>query len=468
MTKRFFPRTMAVAGTMVLAGFLALASAAPALALSARDPSPTFTVTSPIINGVPEGPVGTYVSISAASGWTPNATIVISVTPSSSSCSSGQTPIPAQKTSPGTITVAQDGSFTATFQWPADANSPGPYAICANEENGGTQVGSGQQNFIVLSAGNGQASSPPTASVTTASATVHNGDQITVTGTNWLPAQQVSLLLQFAGQTLSSDPGDLLQQVTSGPDGTFNQQITLNTSRQGSLWILAVGSQKTGNAQYPYSLMATSQPFTIGAAPSPTATPSPVPPTATATTVGAGGGSSTNNNSGSQGPLILLLGLIAVVLLVAGVVVAVLALRGRAPGGPAPSGGWGPSGPNAPGWGGNYAPGAPWDETQVGGPPSWGSGGNVASWDDNWQGPSGQPWSGRISRAPGGPLPPTPSRPFSDDAEDDPYRTRMGDPPYQPPAPPYGPPPSSPAPGSQTWGDDPNDGPPTSPWAPQR
>ncbi len=444
---------------------LALGGARPALAQGTlSNPStPTFNIVNPFFNGVAQGPVGTHVTVQATSGWDPSATIVISVTPSSSTCgSTTPPPVPAQTTS----TVGQDGSFMASFSWPSDANAPGNYLVCASEEGSGTLVGTSSGFFTVLSPANGQPSSAPALSV--AVTTAHIGDQVTVSGANWLPAQPVQLRLQYANKP--QDPGDVLQTVNSNPDGTFSAQVTLTSQRTGTLWIIGLGGQPFGTQTIIYPLMTHSQPLTIGQAPTPTPTivpPTPtVVPTATTRTTGT-------TPSKSQELLIALLGLISVVLLSDCIVVAVLALRGRSPRGPEiPGGGdgWGGSGPRAPGWTPNYnSPGSPWDETQAGPPPQ---GNGVGAWDDAWQQPPGQPWSGRgESRPYRGPVSRPPASPF-DDEMDDPYRTRMGDPPAPPPPPPSrpynSPPPSRPNPGGTPWDDDPGASQQPTEWQPRR
>ncbi len=417
----------------LIAGLLCVV-AAPAAVLA--DPAnPTFAIVNPLYNGVAEGPVDTYVTVQATSGWTPNAAITLSIEPENTTCDPS-TATPVQPLS--AVTVSADGSFIGTFQWPLAVNTAEAYHICANESGAGTQKGTSQNIFNVLTS-TSAGSSAPTVSVS--ATTVHQGDQLTVTGTNWIPAQQITFILQFPQETFAQDSGTTLSQTaTSDASGHFSQQVTIPSTRINAQVITAVAGTPFQNdpKHYPYPLMEQSKQFTITAAP--TAAPSP---TATMTAAPTSASNGTSNPPTGQTDMLLfvLLALIAVVLLVAGIVVAVLVLRGRnqpqRPPEPGPGATWGgtPSGGGVSGWNDPYAPASPWEETQMGPPAGWGG----------WQQPPGQPWSGRESRPYGGAYPPNGGA-FDDPYEDDPYRTRMGDPPMSRPTP-GGPPISRPAPG---------------------
>ncbi|MBA3823373.1 MAG: hypothetical protein H0X24_05615, partial [Ktedonobacterales bacterium] len=208
-------------------------------------------------------------------------------------------------------------------------------------------------------------------------------------------------------------------------DGSFSVSVKLPSDRTSSNVIIAtLGGDPYENGQAPIS--ASSQPLTfLAATPTPQTTPTPIP------TVGAStpnGGTSAGGDTSKL--LVGLLGLIAVVLLLAGVIVAVLALRGRnTPPDAAvtdrrPSGGFG-----------GYTGDGPMDQTIA--DADW----QGRNWDedDRWQSPPGRPWSGGRVSSPydGRNVAPPPSRGPMDDDEDDRFRTRMGDP-YQsaPPPPP--------------------------------
>jgi hypothetical protein len=427
-------------GLLVMLALAAGTTPARAMAQSARDNTPTFGITNPLYSGVAEGPVGTDVAVQAQPGssWTPSASITLSALPDNGDTCSSSAGTPISTAS--TITVNADGSFSGTFLWPANLGGTGTtYILCASESGAGTQIGQASNKFIVL------AGSAPAIAVSPT--TQQAGGQVLITGANWLPVQQITLVLQNAGETIQQDPGETLKTgLYPNSDGTFSVSVTLPKDR--------TGSSATGNAQdivaemgpqidtTHYALMAQSTPLTITVPPHPTATPMPtvtptsVPPTSVGSTAPTG---STNDK-----PLIILLGLIAVVLLGAGIVVAVLALRGRGMPPPAPvptnaraNGGFG-------GYGGGLNRSGPFDETVAGGP-DWRYQ-QQSQWndDDRWS-PPGRPWSGARADSPyDDPLPPVPSRRY-DDEDDDRYRTRMGDPYQPPPAPPRpaGPPPIS-------------------------
>lgn len=382
---------------------------------------PSFSIINPKYNGSASGPVKTDVTISAAGGWKAKTNITLSVTSFGASCTSNT--IPA--TPDATITVNDDGSFTGAFLWPIGVNQPGTYAVCASDN---TNTNASSNAFTVLSSSNGSPSAAPLLSIQTTAA--NTGDKITVTGANWLPpSTQVQLYLQDANS--SQDKGELL--VTTVPttisdgNGNFQAEVTLPLDRISSEVILGLAGPPL-NSVYP--LTATTKSFTVVLAPTPTATVAPtvVPmPTVGSTTPKAPDKATTS--TASTKVLIVILGLIAAVLLIAGIVVAVLALRGRDNQQPPPGGSYrrdsmpdgGPQG-----WQNQYPPNSDWQSQQSGPPPGWGT----------WQQPPGQPWSGRESRNfQGDPRANPPSSPFDEDAYDDPYRTRMGDPMAPPPRP---------------------------------
>ena len=446
-------RVAALVGCLLVVAALALpGSAAQATMRLQQAPTPTLTVpptqtpggapifaiTAPLFganNNIPEGPVNTYVKVAAdaGSGWDPNATITLSVT-SDSTCGTSAA-IPASTSQP--ITVGGDQSFSAVFAWPLAANQGPTYSVCATESGAGVQVGKSKNTFLMLS------STPPSVNVSPLS--VAPGGTVTVTGANFLPVGVIKLWLQHPGKSFNDDPGDEIATNNLQPqgDGTFSVSVKLPTDRTSSNVIVATlgGDPYKENGQAPVT--AASQPLTfIAATPTPQVSPTVVP------TASAGNGSgSTSTGSGDQSKLLVgLLGLIAVVLLLAGVIVAVLALRGRTtPPDTAltdrrPTGGFG-----------GYTGDGPLDQTVA--DADW----QGRNWDedDRWQSPPGRPWSGaRVSDQRNAP----PQRNPIDDDEDDRFRTRMGDPyqsappppqarpNYPPPSRPMGPPQSRPVP----------------------
>lgn len=402
--RRGFVRHPWLAGALLAAFTLAARPASAVASARQHADAPTFAIILPLYynNSVSQGPVGTMLTIQAASGWTPGAGVVLGVVPAGQSCASAnQIPVSAVSQ----ITVDGKGSFSAIFQWPAAAAQLTAYSICANETGVGTQIGASSNNFSVL------ATTPPSISLTAASSP-HAGDTLTVTGADWLPpAQTIKFLLRSTQPGLPDVPLATADgsATMSDTNGNFTANVKLPNEYTGKWYLLATMGTPTqfGSAIY-YPLSGTSPLLTIGQpqvetpTPLPTFTPTAIP--ATATPTGQGQSSGTTQN---QKLLIILLALVAVVLLGAGVVVAILALRGRG-NTPEPID-WGRSSVGGPGRGGPTA--ADWDETQGGG------------WNNEWQSPTGQPWSGRESGRIGGAPPPA----MLD--EDDPYQTQAGQPP---------------------------------------
>ncbi len=364
------------------------------------DPAPSLTIVNPVYfsQKVAQGPVGTNVTVVATGGWTIGATIQLGVVPGVIAPGNACDPtaeIPVSPVAP--ITVDGNGAFNGIFVWPSSAQSSTPYSICANEENGGTKSGASTNTFSVLSAVSPALQLPP--------APIHAGDTVTISGTNWLPpAQPISLYLE----TTNLQPFLLNDPTTTLTDQNGNFTVTLTMPQQfiGSRTIVAtMGTPTSYQKTLYYPLQFSSPPYEIQnpvftptattAPPTPTTIPQP---TATVTT-------NTPPLISSSTLLVALLALVAIVLLVTGLVVAVLALRGRDD---PPSGGAGPTrDPNRGSASGN------WDDGYT----------EEANWNQVWQNPSGQPWSGRL----------TPTyRPEPLEEDEDPYRTRMGDaPPVQ-------------------------------------
>lgn len=408
---RTWPRIAALFVLGAALGLLAALSwASPAYALSGAPA--TFAIISPVYYSqhVAEGPVGANIIVQATGGWTSGATIVLGV--QSGVVGAGNTCDQASEIfAPSLLPIVVDGkgAFAGVFTWPTAAGN-GPYSVCANEENGGIRSGASSNTYTVLS--------PNVPTVQVSDTAPHAGSNITVSGSNWLPAaQQITLQLVATGASpvALNDPSITL----SDGNGNFTVDVKLPTEYLDMRQIVAtMGTQTKINATASFwPIQVTSQPITIAPPlPTPTATPAPtmVPTTAAATpTVGTSSPPGTTANN--QKLLIGLLGLIALILLLAGIVVAILAVRGR---NDTQRGRWeSPSGPRQP----IQQSGSLWDETEASGP----------NWNEVWQNPSGMPWSGRASRPYSGPLPPQ----FDD--EDDPYRTRTGDnSPGGPPPPP--------------------------------
>ncbi len=373
------------------------------------DSAPTMTFASPLYNNVPEGPVGTNVFVGATSGWTPGAQLQLGILPAGQNCSVAQTTaVPVSLAYP--VTISNNGSFSAAFIWPSSANQSGAYNVCGFEQGSGSQIGSTIAPFYVLSSSSGLPSAAPSVNITFSQAST--GQTITVTGANWLPVQPVDLRLKSSSSVNQSDQGTDLQKITPSSDGTFSAQVTLPTDIINQNYILAEAGtpvnllQAGGPSFDQYPLTAQTAPFTIALAPTPTTAVTPVPTATQAVVPTVAPPSTTSTGGGNSKLFIALLGLIAVVLLFAGVVVAFLALRSKPQNGQSAQTDWQDSN----NWQNRSYD--PWAEPEA----------------TPWSTPSGKPWSGtRTSKTL------RPSKPVSADSSfdedwDDPYRTRMGEP----------------------------------------
>jgi hypothetical protein len=393
-----------------------------------RNPlAPSFTIAGTVSDSLAIGPVGTYINVHASNGWTPNVSLLFSTVPNGTDCQSGQAvPFPTKDTR-----VNASGGFDLIFQWPNSANAAKPYIICASD---GTNTAASSNFFTVITGSPDSPSNSPLISVNIKNgAIVKTGDQVTLTGANWLfpTGTSVTLIMQSPNATLQEDPGVELGKALSNNKGNFTTTVQIPSGEEGDRVILAIAGQPYGSGDknyYPLMYADNSHKFHIDVvAPTPTPAPTPAATPTPITTKSTGSTTPPSDFNGTT--LILILGLTAIVLLVASIVVAVLALRGRNAQPPQ-----GPQGPQGPWDGSPYGPGSGpynnqgqygydvgqnWDETQSGPPPGWGG----------WQQP-GQPWSGRESRPYRYPQAPSSgSGPFDEDAYEDPFRTRMGDPP---------------------------------------
>ncbi|HTI14971.1 MAG TPA: hypothetical protein VL461_10425 [Dictyobacter sp.] len=243
--------------------------------------TPTITTTAPPSStasialsvtggGTPAGQAGTAVQL-AGNGFTPGDTVNLYTTTDPTQCTAANAGNLQPFNTQSSVTINPDGTFTANTTWPTNANQPSTsYYVCAISTTLGTTA-LANPPFDVTG--------PVTASITPN--TANAGDTITVTGTNWLPSQTL---------TVSITPGQgatpiAQQQVTSGSDGTFSTQITIPQSTTGGSYGIDVTS--TTN---PSLTIFTPNVLTVNvqATPSPTATmmptPTPQPPPATTTT----------------------------------------------------------------------------------------------------------------------------------------------------------------------------------------
>jgi hypothetical protein len=157
----------------------------------------------------------------------------------------------------------------------------------------------------------------PPVTVTVSSSTVPPGSQITITGENWLPAQQLTVQIALSGQS------NILAQDTPYSDtrGHFSTTLTIpTTATTGAYAVIVVNNDQSLRFYRDNMLMVTA--LTPTPTPSPSATPTPSSsPSATATetptasNANGGGGSSSGLAiltfiTGGLGILLIIIGVI--------------------------------------------------------------------------------------------------------------------------------------------------------------
>jgi hypothetical protein len=260
------------------------------------------------------GHPGTKVQI-AGTGFQPGSSINIYTTSDTTQCTADNAPN-LQAFTPRVVKANGNGNFRINPQWPASSGQQGAtYYICAFNAATGTATVS-TTAFTVA----------PEVTVESAVPSANPGDKVTITGKNWLPAQQLAVSItsnQGANSIVSG------QTVSNPPDGSFSIELTLPQGVQGGSYgvsVVAVNEQSLNTSRDNIiTITASSQATpTITATPSPTATPTQE---ATATpaptpTVVASGGSTSTPGSGIP-PLTLLmftLGALGIILVVVGLI----------------------------------------------------------------------------------------------------------------------------------------------------
>ncbi len=263
------------------------------------------------ITGTAQGHPGTQITLNG-SNFDPNDTINLYFTNNGDSGQCTNNGNPADHglqpfDNNATVTAQNDGTFTQTVTWPNAANTPNTqYYVCALSQN----VHAFSSNaFTVLQQSNA------TANVTPAS--VAPGSQVTVTGSQWLPPQVL---------TVSIANGDNMtpivsQTVTPGQDGNFSVQLTIPQTAQAGTYNVLVVATSDANLKVTKQNVLTITQATPTPAPTPTTAPTPTaaatttpsPTTGNTPTTGGGGGSGLTT-------LIYVLGGIGVMMVIIGIV----------------------------------------------------------------------------------------------------------------------------------------------------
>lgn len=273
-------------------------------------------------DGTTTGRAGSHVRI-VGSGFTPASTVSLYTTTSGdpAQCASGAAGLAPFATNP-TASAGADGALTVESTWPDNAANPGTaYHVCAIAPDAAALT---SNTFTVT----GQPSID-----TVSPQSVNPGEEVTITGSNWLPPQQLNVaIIGDGGQPLVQK-----NDVTSDNGGNFSTTLTIPANAQAraySVRVYAVNDTNL-NATQNNVLTVKQQAPTPTPEPSPTATPTPTEtPTATTATPTPEPTSATSPNnpgSGSDGnPVVTTLifglgGLGVLLVIIGGVVFAVYA-----------------------------------------------------------------------------------------------------------------------------------------------
>lgn len=316
MFRTLIKRTVFI-GWAIIGFFLVTSLYAPTLQAAAVNSNvsirptatPTVVLSQPGVSGQFEGHPGTLIGISG-SGFTAGEVLNLYTTSDNAEqCGAGTNNL-QEFTS---LTVKTDGTFQlpATTTWPASADTTNTtYYICAINANS-TERAISAASFIVA---------PPVTAVASAT-TVNPGDQVTISGDNWLPAQTLTVAIMPTGQTSELVNG----QTTPDNTGHFSLTLTFPANTAPGNYNISVVANNEVTLKFEQdnaivvSAIATAAP-TVAPTPTPTIAPTPTP---TATVAVAGNGGTTN--SGSSGPsgmsiLIFALGGLGILMVVVGII----------------------------------------------------------------------------------------------------------------------------------------------------
>lgn len=292
---------------------------------------PQITISLPAGGTQVTGHVGTKVHLSG-SGFTPGTFQLYTTTSNDptkcTATSPGLTPF-----TPTTATAQNDGTLTVDTTWPASASTVGnAYYICAISS----------PTSQVLSANTFTVAAPPTVTVTPP--VLAAGQQVTISGANWLPPQTLTVAVTF------SNAAAVVVSDHALPDHNGNLAATLTipaTTLAGSYAVSVIADNEptlrviennaltvTTTAPITPTATATVSPTpTPTAATTPTATPSVVSatntPTVTSTPTPQSGPTSSDTTGSTNTFLLFLLGGLGILLVVVGIILFILYSRTR-------------------------------------------------------------------------------------------------------------------------------------------
>jgi hypothetical protein len=230
---------------------------------------PQLELVAPMVNGTPMGHPGTMVKLRGTGFALGPLTLYTTSSNDPTQCSNNSisgTLLPFSTASG--VTAGADGSFTLTAHWPKNAGTPNTaYYLCALSASPAVTGVLSSNTFTVV----------PPAQINVVPTATSPGAQISVSGINWLPPQQLII-------TVISAPG--AQPVAGAavtPDslGSFNATLTIPGGTPARTYTVNVFAQNEPTLQ-----VSQQDVLTITAAPAstPTATPPQSTPTVAPTT----------------------------------------------------------------------------------------------------------------------------------------------------------------------------------------
>ncbi len=267
-----------------------------AMPTSTPAPTPTLILSQPGNDNQPIGHPGTKVDITGQ-GFVPNSSVSLYTAINPNQCVTRGALIPFS--SQPIEHVQADGTFDLQTIWPSNASQPGTaYYVCAILA-GQPGIASGQ-TFSVA----------PNVTVNASTSTVNPGDNITITGDNWLPPHQLQVSIVPKQGTGSTNPA-ASSNITPDNNGHFSVNLTIDSNAQSG--------QYTVNVVAPDEPTLTNQPsnttITVNGQATPVPTPTP--------TVPSTGGEGPKGNGGLTALIFMLGGLGLVCIIGGGIMFAV-------------------------------------------------------------------------------------------------------------------------------------------------
>jgi hypothetical protein len=294
---------------LCLASGAAPAQASEHTSLALTCNGPCVGITNPIYDGKAEGPVGAHLTVEGAN-WPPGSTLTIWPGLDATACA-GAPPSEAR-----TLPVDIAGDVQSNYDWPlVDNRVNQAYMLCASD---GTIVPSPTVQVNAPTSYTVLEDTP--ASISVSPNTINEGDSVTISGANWLPAQSLTIMVCASTPSCSSDQPVVVRSLNSNADGTFSIQpiIPLGT-RQGLYYVVAASGN--GALTAPGSRAGPNLSVSALPTPTPTATATALPtPTPTPTTPSTSG-------KGGTTFLIVVLGTLSLLFLIGGVVSMIIYVR---------------------------------------------------------------------------------------------------------------------------------------------